>query len=639
MRSQALPQARSTSRNKARPAQGGYAQRFGFQPSVRDDSTPTVRAALRSTAAPRLERNLTDQGRPGSGRAAGTDFGMTAQLAAAPKVEVVVRKRPLNRKELAQNQQDVLDARGSSCHVKEPKVKVDLTKFTEEHVFTFDACFDETVDNERLYQAAVRPLVEAACQGGKCTCFAYGQTGSGKTHTMMGPAVRDSDYATTAERSPGLFLLAAKDLFGNLQRPELQQLQIVISFYEIYCGKLFDLLNSRKLLHARENAKGQVVIVGLQEVPLENVQQLMGVIEYGLRERTTGCTGANVDSSRSHAILQICLKDTQKGRVHGKFSFIDLAGSERGADVTETDRQTRMDGAEINKSLLALKECIRALDQQQDHTPFRGSKLTQVLKDSLVGDNCRTLMIANLSPSAGSVEHSLNTLRYAYRVKELRRGSVSNEAVKLDRREPISDSPDLSSDGLSDDTPEDSPVLVASIAAPLSQGVEEVAAVQVPPTGGTGGPAVSSGTAPSGGTGGVPAVALTAAARPLKEDVKPVPAPEEVPNEQAAWDDMAQAHDRLIGTILAEEEALIATHRKHIDQMVELIKEEMTHLNNVDRPGSDVDAYVKNLDKILDTKASFVEELRGRLKVFQGHLADEESLSQQFQARQMVSPG
>jgi kinesin family protein 2/24 len=109
--------------------------------------------------------------------------------------------------------------------------------------------------------------------------------------------------------------------------------------------------------------------------------------------------------------------------MYGKFSFIDLAGSERGADTADTDRQTRLEGAEINKSLLALKECIRALDQDRAgggagrHIPFRGSKLTEVLRDSFGGDG-RTVMIANISPASGSCEHTLNTLRYADRVKE-----------------------------------------------------------------------------------------------------------------------------------------------------------------------------------------------------------------------------
>jgi len=108
-------------------------------------------------------------------------------------------------------------------------------------------------------------------------------------------------------------------------------------------------------------------------------------------------------------------------------SFIDLAGSERGADVVDTNKQTRMDGAEINKSLLALKECIRALDQDKKHTPFRGSKLTLVLKDSFTG-NCKTLMIGNISPSSGACEHTLNTLRYADRVKELKKPSEEKNA-------------------------------------------------------------------------------------------------------------------------------------------------------------------------------------------------------------------
>lgn len=97
-----------------------------------------------------------------------------------------------------------------------------------------------------------------------------------------------------------------------------------------------------------------------------------------------------------------------------------MAGNERGADTFDHDMQTRIDGAEISKSLLALKECIRALDQNHSHIPFRGSKLTMVLKDSFVG-NCKTVMIANISPTVSNCEYTLNTLRYADRVKELKK--------------------------------------------------------------------------------------------------------------------------------------------------------------------------------------------------------------------------
>ena len=145
----------------------------------------------------------------------------------------------------------------------------------------------------------------------------------------------------------------------------------------------------------------------------------MDTIHVGLKSRTSGTTGANAESSRSHAILTYFIK--HGGKLFSKMSFIDLAGSERGADVIDTGKKTKQDGAEINKSLLALKECIRALDQAgKAHLPFRQSKLTQVLKDSFMG-NSKTTMIANVSPALSCCEPTLNTLRYADRVKELKK--------------------------------------------------------------------------------------------------------------------------------------------------------------------------------------------------------------------------
>lgn len=213
----------------------------------------------------------------------------------------------------------------------------------------------------------------------------------------------------------GLYVLAARDIFNTLRRPEYQHLSAWIGLYEIYQGQLYDLLNERKKLFAREDGKRNVIIQGLREFPIDNVDKLIQVFEYGNQTRSTGMTGANDSSSRSHAVLQILIKPKKNRKlIHGKLSFIDLAGSERGADRGEADTKTRMEGAEINKSLLALKECIRALDQDKRHTPFRQSKLTQVLKDSFVG-NSRTCMIATISPGGSNSEHTLNTLRYADR--------------------------------------------------------------------------------------------------------------------------------------------------------------------------------------------------------------------------------
>lgn len=174
-------------------------------------------------------------------------------------------------------------------------------------------------------------------------------------------------------------------------------------------------------------------VVGLTERVVTSVDEVLKLIQKGNLARTSGQTSANVNSSRSHAIFQILLRISNSiHKIYGKFSLIDLAGNERGADTSSSDRQTRMEGAEINKSLLALKECIRALGRKGSHLPFRVSKLTQVLRDSFVGPNSKTCMIAMISPGVSSCEHSLNTLRYADRVKELGGGDLQAAQGEVD---------------------------------------------------------------------------------------------------------------------------------------------------------------------------------------------------------------
>jgi len=663
------PASRSRARSPGAPATWSAAAAYGYQGNAPANPTPNSEP-VRGTGSQGLRSNTT----AGSTRASMTrGSGVGASLSSdtkASRLAVVVRKRPMNRREVQGQQQDVLLCRNNAVVVREPKLKVDLTRYVEEHNFLFDQTFDESVTNEMLYLSAIRPIIDAVFQRGKCTCFAYGQTGSGKTYTMMGPPKAHRE-GPNGDKTPGIFLLAAQDIFGMLQQQENSHLGVYIAFYEIYCGKLFDLLNNRQLLHARENAKGNVIIVGLQEHLVENVQELMEVIEYGLNSRTTGITGANVDSSRSHAILQICLKDTQsrgkddasRAREHGKISFIDLAGSERGADTLDIDRQTRMDGAEINKSLLALKECIRALDQQNNHTPFRGSKLTQVLKDSFIGGNCRTVMIANVSPCGCTVEHTLNTLRYAYRVKELRRpnsnpqasaemgtnstgvtGGVHRELEEISSEGECSDRSDeplgvqqqlrvahLAADAQTITSPlRGDPVVgiggaehgrifdLAPRTVQQQLQPEEVitASRYVPVQRCNAGPEAHTEVSPTS---------------VQSQELPPEVALEPVGCSQAALDELARQHDRLIGTILAEEEELITAHRQHIDMMVELIKEEMVHLNSVDRPGSDVDAYVNGIDRILRLKATYIGDIRQRVDMFKEHLSQEDSLSRKFQ--------
>ncbi|KAL0143677.1 P-loop containing nucleoside triphosphate hydrolase protein [Mucor lusitanicus] len=325
----------------------------------------------------------------------------------SPKITVCVRKRPLNKYELSTNQPDVTELTSSNTiEIHAPKQKVDLTSYTVQHAFTFDHVFDCHTSNQSLYQQTTLPLVEHMFQGGKATCFAYGQTGSGKTFTMLDP-------------QQGLYFKAIHHIFELLKDHQHAGLQTWVGYYEVYQGQLLDLLNNRKKLIPREDGKGNIVIAGLKEHRIHSLTTLKQVFEFGNRERSTSKTQTNDNSSRSHAVLQILLKN-RNSAIHGKMNFIDLAGSERGSDRgRNTDAKTRLEGAEINRSLLALKECIRALDQDKGHAPFRGSKLTMVLRDSFVG-NSKTCMIATISPNQSNSDHTLNTLRYANRVKELR---------------------------------------------------------------------------------------------------------------------------------------------------------------------------------------------------------------------------
>uniref|UniRef100_A0A8C2HU85 Kinesin-like protein n=1 Tax=Cyprinus carpio TaxID=7962 RepID=A0A8C2HU85_CYPCA len=339
----------------------------------------------------------------------------TADLIEDHRICVCVRTRPLNKKELTVKDLDVITIPSKDVvMVHEPKQKVDLTRYLENQTFRFDYAFDDTSTNEMVYRFTARPLVETIFERGMATCFAYGQTGSGKTHTMGG------DFSgKNQDCSKGIYALAARDVFLMLKKTNYKKLdlQVYATFFEIYSGKVFDLLNRKAKLRVLEDGKQQVQVVGLQEREVKCTEDVLKLIEMGNSCRTSGQTSANAHSSRSHAVFQIILR--RRGKMHGKFSLIDLAGNERGADTSSADRQTRLEGAEINKSLLALKECIRALGRNKPHTPFRASKLTQVLRDSFIGENSRTCMIATISPGMASCENTLNTLRYANRVKEL----------------------------------------------------------------------------------------------------------------------------------------------------------------------------------------------------------------------------
>ena len=193
-------------------------------------------------------------------------------------------------------------------------------------------------------------------------------------------------------------------------------------------------MNQRKRLRVMEDKKNNFSVVGLKEIKVRNVNDVLRVLQEGSASRTGGKNAVNNTSSRSHAIFQLKIKTelnihNKDNPLYGQFSLVDLAGNERGSE-TANDRKVRAEGSEINRSLLALKECIRAMDTNQKHIPFRGSQLTKVLRSSFLGKKSRTCMIAMISPCADSCEQTLNTLRYANRVKELPvEGNNSNEAM------------------------------------------------------------------------------------------------------------------------------------------------------------------------------------------------------------------
>ena len=372
----------------------------------------------------------------------------------AKRVAVHVRVRPLSSAERLARAVDVVtcvaDGAGASSAlvaVHEPRTKVDCTRHVESSLFEFDGAFDARASNADVYAVAIEPLVRLCVEGARvkragaggafggddglfsanATVFAYGQTGSGKTHTMT------SLYEDVARD----VCLGARD----------RNLRVEVSFYEVYAGKCFDLLAERKRVKALEDARGRVRVVGLTERVVREPHEVLALAEEGAACRKTSRTDANASSSRSHSVFQIALKpdaayetayeSREDESLGARLSLVDLAGSERGADRGKAvSESVRREGAEINTSLLALKECIRALsvekiayaaepagctpnDAEKARVPFRGSKLTTVLRDAFVGKRSRTVLLAHISPGHDAAEHTVNTLRYATRLKEM----------------------------------------------------------------------------------------------------------------------------------------------------------------------------------------------------------------------------
>uniref|UniRef100_A0A7N9CSJ7 Kinesin-like protein n=1 Tax=Macaca fascicularis TaxID=9541 RepID=A0A7N9CSJ7_MACFA len=328
--------------------------------------------------------------------------GVTTVMAVEDStLQVVVRVRPPTPRELDGQRRpvvQVVDERVLVFNPEEPDGGLPSLKWGGTHdgpkkkgkdlTFVFDRIFGEAATQQDVFQHTTHSILDSFLQGYNCSVFAYGATGAGKTHTMLG---REGD--------PGIMYLTTVELYRRLE--------------------------------ARQQEKCFEVLISYQEPA--SAEQLLEMLTRGNRNRTQHPTDANATSSRSHAIFQIFVK--QQDRVPGltqavqmaKMSLIDLAGSER-ASSTHAKGERLREGANINRSLLALINVLNALADakgRKTHVPYRDSKLTRLLKDSL-GGNCRTVMIAAISPSSLAYEDTYNTLKYADRAKEIRLSLKSN---------------------------------------------------------------------------------------------------------------------------------------------------------------------------------------------------------------------
>jgi len=331
------------------------------------------------------------------------------------KIYVCVRKRPIFDKEIQNGEIDCVSAINPKVCIYDCKLKIDgYTKYIDTNDFYFDNVFNENEDTNLLFECSVKPSLDILLKGGVVTCFAYGQTGSGKTYTMQG--IQDAA------------IYSIFDNFSEIQTVLKKKFKFFISFFEIYSGRLYDLLNNRNKVMALEDKNQKVQIYGLTEKEVFNPKEMQDIVDYANQMRTTHNTVTNETSSRSHAICNFVIKveGKREDEEYAKLTLVDLAGSERATETQSNNKSRLAEGAEINKSLLALKECIRALDARKakgnsdQHVPFRNSKLTLVLRDSFLGkaNLCKIIMISCVSPSNHSSNHTINTLRYADRLKE-----------------------------------------------------------------------------------------------------------------------------------------------------------------------------------------------------------------------------
>uniref|UniRef100_A0A5G2QGE9 Kinesin-like protein n=1 Tax=Sus scrofa TaxID=9823 RepID=A0A5G2QGE9_PIG len=375
---------------------------------------------------------------PSSGRRQSTGFLPYSRLLNRPinksekpescdNVKVVVRCRPLNEREKSMCYKQAV-----SVDEMRGTITVHKTDSSNEppKTFTFDTVFGPESKQLDVYNLTARPIIDSVLEGYNGTIFAYGQTGTGKTFTMEG--------VRAVPELRGIIPNSFAHIFGHIAKAEGDTRFLVrVSYLEIYNEEVRDLLgkDQTQRLEVKERPDVGVYIKDLSAYVVNNADDMDRIMTLGHKNRSVGATNMNEHSSRSHAIFTITIECSEKGvdgNMHvrmGKLHLVDLAGSERQAKTGATGQRLK-EATKINLSLSTLGNVISALvDGKSTHVPYRNSKLTRLLQDSL-GGNSKTMMCANIGPADYNYDETISTLRYANRAKNIKNKARINEDPK-----------------------------------------------------------------------------------------------------------------------------------------------------------------------------------------------------------------
>ncbi|KAK3139134.1 hypothetical protein QOZ80_5AG0378360 [Eleusine coracana subsp. coracana] len=401
--------------------------RRGGDPAAFMSPSPSQTPRATSSATPRKQDATTPRKQLHQGPGAG----------GAVNIQVLLRCRPPSDEERRLNAPVVI-----TCNEQKREVSVaqSIANKQIDRTFLFDKVLGPKSRQQDVFNHAVVPLVNEVLDGYNCTIFAYGQTGTGKTYTMEGGGGKAQNGELPSDA--GVIPRAVKQIFDILDAQSAEY-SMKVSFLELYNEELTDLLapeepklsddKSKKPMALMEDGKGGVFVRGLEEEVVSSAAEIYRILEKGSAKRKTAETLLNKQSSRSHSIFSItihikeCTPEGEEMIKSGKLNLVDLAGSENVSRSGARDGRAREAG-EINKSLLTLGRVINTLVEHSGHIPYRDSKLTRLLRDSL-GGKTKTCIIATIAPSAHCLEETLSTLDYAHRAKHIKNKPEVNQKM------------------------------------------------------------------------------------------------------------------------------------------------------------------------------------------------------------------